>query len=114
MEKIYSVEQKQKGADLIGGLMLVILTVLSIKGLMLYSKTPENYQLLFSLSVLWLIQAITHLLTYKKFRDQNPYKTQFASWEKEGKIYCYFGIKIFRKVIFYSPFVLMSSYVCSV
>lgn len=108
MEKSYSIEQKQKSADLIGGLILVILTTLSIKGLILYFKTPENYPFIFSLSVLWLINASTHLLTYRKFRAQNPYKTQFASWEKEGEIYCWFGIKIFRKVIFYSPFVLMS------
>jgi hypothetical protein len=108
MKKSYSIEQKQKGADLIGGLMLVILTTLSIKGLILYFKTPENYPFIFSLSAIWLINASTHLLTFRTSRAQNPYKTQFASWEKEGEIYCWFGIKIFRKIIFYSPFVLMS------
>lgn len=108
MKKTFTIKEKQKGADLIGGIMLVILTILSVKGLMLYFKAPENYPLIFSLSILWLIHAITHLLTYKKFRAQNPYKTKFAGWEKEGKIYCYFGIKVFRKIIFYSPFVLMS------
>lgn len=108
MRKKYSIEEKQKGADLIGGLMFVILTIISVKGLKLYFETPENKQLIFSLSVLWLIHATIFLLTFKKFRDQNPYKVHFADWEKNGAIYCYFGIKIFRKVIFYSPFVLMS------
>jgi hypothetical protein len=104
----HTVEERQKGADLIGGLILIILTILSIKGIKLYYKTPENHAIIFSLSILWLIHAIIHLLTFQKFRAKNPYKTKFANWEKEGNIYRYFGIKIFRKVIFYSPFVLMS------
>jgi hypothetical protein len=101
-------EERQKGADLIGGFILIILTILSIKGIKLYYETPENHAIIFALSVLWLIQAFIHILTFQKFRDKNPYRFKFANWEKEGNIYRYFGIKIFRKVIIYSPFVLLS------
>ncbi len=104
----YTVEERQKGADLIGGLILIILTILSIGGIKQYFKTPENHAFIFSLSILWLFHAVIHLLAFQKFRAKNPYRIKFAHWEKEGNIYRYFGIKIFRKLILFSPFVLMS------
>lgn len=103
-----TIEEQKKHADLMGGMMLVILTLLSIYGLRIYLNNPAEYAFIFGLSACWIIHAILHLLTFSRFRNQDPYKIHYSKWENGGRIYRLFGVKLFRMFLFYSPFRLMS------
>lgn len=106
--KKYTFDEKIKGAESSAGCIFLIFTICSIIGLGLYIANPEFHKVVFSLSVLWLSNAILHILTHNRLRAKNPYKFRHAKWELNGKLYYYLGVKIYRKVLFFSPFALMS------
>lgn len=106
--KINRTDGKNKGGNSLMGCFFIILTLGSIIGFGLYFSDYENYKVGFSISVLWLSHSILHILTFRGLRTKNPYDFRFAKWEMKGKLYYYLGVKIFRKIILYSPFALLS------
>ena len=107
-QKKYTSDEKIKRAHSSTGCMFIIITIISVIGINLYIINPEHHKIEFSLSLLWLSQTVTGILINKKLKTRNPYKFKYTNWENGGKLYYYLGVKIFRKILLHSPFIILS------
>ena len=71
---------------------------MSIVGLSTTSWRPDSRPVLFAFSLRWVINVVVFVLTYEHWLRMDVNRFRFAGWEKEGRIYRWAGVDIFRWV----------------
>jgi Glycosyl-4,4'-diaponeurosporenoate acyltransferase len=86
-------------------LMLVSLTFsgISIVGLITTSWHPDRHPRLFAFSLSWVINVIVFEWTRHYWLKVDPMRFRLASWEREGRIYRWAGVDVFRWLLLRSP-----------
>lgn len=98
------VTDPQQKAATFGAMAVWCLTVWAGFVLSRTASQPVGYPLSFALSASWLIMAFTAAFTSKSFHARDPRRIRFAPWEREGTIYRFVGLGIYRRVLLRSPF----------
>jgi hypothetical protein len=98
------------GASAYKKLLLVslVLSAIAIVGLSTTSWCPDNHPGFFAFSLSWVINVVIFGCTRDTFLKMNPMRFTFGRWEREGEIYRWIGLGVFRWLLLRTPLIWLS------
>jgi hypothetical protein len=81
----------------------LILSAVSIAGLISTISRPDSHPLVLAFSVSWIMVLVVTAFTRDAFLKRDPKRFCFAHWEREGLVYSRVGIAAFCWLLLHSP-----------
>ncbi|MBI5822096.1 MAG: hypothetical protein HZA88_24245 [Verrucomicrobia bacterium] len=80
-------------------------------GLVWTGSQPDRHPVIFALVLSWFIAVFVGAITHQMFLRLDPKRFRFARWERNGRVYEWVGLGVFRWVLLHTPLRWLSAQV---
>jgi hypothetical protein len=103
MSDAYSIKELGAQAYIRWLSFTLILSALSIAGLISTISRPDSHPVVLAFSVSWIISFAVPAVTRDAFLKVDPKRFHFARWEREGRVYGRVGITAYCWLLLHTP-----------
>ncbi|MES2597104.1 MAG: hypothetical protein V4662_17290 [Verrucomicrobiota bacterium] len=78
-------------------------SLLAMAGMIISAPDIDGHPVTFATSLTWVIGGFTGLFAQKFLLQMDPWRFRFRRWEREGRVYRWVGVNVFRWMLQHTP-----------